>query len=344
MNRSIRSVALIALCGVIGSLTPRAQAADPSDVISQVQPRVVKLFGAGGIRNLNSYGTGFLISPKGHILTVWSHLLDADVVHVVLSDGRRFVAKVVGGEPNLDMAVVKIDEMELHGDELPFFDLKAAATAGPGTRILALSNIFKVAAGDEPVSVIHGVISAKTNLSARRGRFEVPYHGPVYLLDAITNNPGSAGGVLVTTDGRLLGMLGRELKNTDTQTWLNYVMPISELKQSAEGVLAGKARPPKKTEDLPPEGIYVPLDFGIVLVPDVVARTPAYVDSVIPNSPAAKAGLKPDDLIVLVNGELAQSIRVLQKELDKVRTQDDLKLVIRRKDALINVEWRVEPI
>ena len=335
----MRIVFLIALCGwFIGSSV--ALAADRSDVITEIQPCVVKLFGAGGIRNLHGYGSGFLISPRGHILTVWSHLLDADAVHVVLSNGKRHLAKVVGGDVELDMAVLKIESTEL-AEDLPCFDLATAVTAGPGTRVLAFGNMFKVAAGDEPLSVVHGVISAQTQLSARRGRYEVPYHGPVYLIDSITNNPGSAGGVLVNREGRLLGMVGRELKNTDTQTWLNYVMPISELKTAAEAVMAGNKRPPKKTDDVPPEGLYLPLDFGMVLVPDVVARTPAYVDSVLPDSPAAAAGVKPDDLIVLVNGELAQSITVLLKEFGKLRAEDDLKLVIRRKDGLINLQWPV---
>ena len=73
--------------------------------------------------------------------------------------------------------------------------------------------MFKVATGDEQVSVLHGVIAARTKLTARRGNYETPYNGPVYVVDAITNNPGSGGGVLTTADGVLLGMIGKELRN-----------------------------------------------------------------------------------------------------------------------------------
>ena len=60
--------------------------------------------------------------------------------------------------------------------------------------MLALSNLFGVATGNEPASVQHGTVSVVTRLDARRGMFETPYHGPVYVLDLVTNNPGAAGG------------------------------------------------------------------------------------------------------------------------------------------------------
>ncbi len=203
-------------------------AADQSTIESAVQPKVVKLFGAGGISGLQSYGTGFVISPNGHIATVLSHLLDGDAVSVVLANGKRYPGKVVAAEPKLDLALLKIE-----ADNLEFFDLSQTAAGGPGTRIYAFSNMFKVATGDEPLSVQHGVISARTKLAARRGRFASNYAGPVYIVDAITNNPGAAGGVLTSRDGKLLGMLGRELRDAQSQVWVNYVVPIGELAPTA---------------------------------------------------------------------------------------------------------------
>jgi serine protease Do len=61
-------------------------------VVKQVQPRMVKIYGAGGPRGLEAYQSGFLISSDGHILTVWSYVLDADLITAVLDDGRRFTA------------------------------------------------------------------------------------------------------------------------------------------------------------------------------------------------------------------------------------------------------------
>ena len=66
--------------------------------------------------------------------------------------------------------------------------------AEAGTRVLAFSNLFGVATGDEPASVQHGIVAVKTRLEPAAASFETPYHGPVYVLDAMTNNPGAAGG------------------------------------------------------------------------------------------------------------------------------------------------------
>lgn len=314
-------------------------AAEPAEKsIDQVSRRVVKIFGAGGIRGLYAYSTGFLVSPRGHLVTVWSHVLDDQSVTVVLNDGRKFEGKILGAEPQLDLAVLKID-----GDDLPCFDLDEATAAAVGTRVLAYSNMFKVATGDEQVSVLHGVIAARTKLSARRGNYETPYNGPVYVVDAITNNPGSGGGVLTTGDGVLLGMIGKELRNTQTNTWINYAIPISELKTVIGEIISGKfvARSERSEESSNPRR-YAPVDFGLVMVPDVLFRTPAFIDRVLAGSPAAVADIRPNDLVLFVNDELIQSCRLFKDELGRLEAGDTLKLVVRRGNTLIPVEFSVE--
>jgi serine protease Do len=319
------------------STATRAQSS--RDSIASVSPKVVKIFGAGGGQKLHSYGSGFLVSSTGYIVTVWSHILDGEIVAVVLHDGRRFEGKIVGAEPPLDMAVLKIE-----AEGLPYFDLEQSVSVGPGTRVLAFSNVFKVATGDEQVTVMHGVIAAKTSLAARRGIFESPYNGLIYVVDAITNNSGAAGGVLTTWDGRLLGMLGKELRNSQTNTWLNYVMPISELKTTVEEIVSGRfSRTKKDEEDESPEKLsrrrrYEALDFGIVTVPDVLTRTPAYIDRILPGSEAEKVGLLPNDLILFVGEDLIQSCRMFTGELDRLEANDPLKLIVRRGDVLVSVE------
>ena len=263
--------------------------------------------------------------------------MDGDTANVVLWDGRRYEATVLGAEPQLDLAVIKID-----AENLPYFDLQETAAVPPGARVLGFSNMFKVAVGDEQVSVLHGVIAAKTTLVTRRGVFEAPYHGPVYVVDAITNNPGSGGGVLTTWDGRLVGMIGKELRNAQTNTWVNYVIPITELKQAIEEIVSGKFTPRRTTDgdDLAenaPER-YRATDFGLVMLPDVVYRTPAFIDRVVSDSPAAQAGLKPDDLVLFVDDQLIQSVRMLKEEFGRLESGGTLRLVVRRGDQLLTVE------
>ena len=186
-----------------------------------------------------------LISAKGHVLTVWSYVLDADEVTVVLDDGRRFTAQHVAADPLTEIAVLKFDPGD---DEVPHFDLSAAATAEPGARVLAFSNLFGIAAGDEPVSMLHGVVSAVAPLEARRGAFATNYRGDVYVVDAAANNPGAAGGALTDSQGRLLGMLGKELRSNLTGTWLNYALPVAAFAPTVDDILAGRFTPAELTE------------------------------------------------------------------------------------------------
>lgn len=325
------------LLALMFTVPQTAPAQSSVETIDAVAPKVVKIFGAGGLRGLVAYSTGFLVSPEGHIATVWSHVLDADAVTVVLDDGRRFQGKVLGAEPSLDLAVLKIE-----AEGLPYFDLEAAAAADPGTRVLAFGNMFKVATGDERVSVMHGVVSGMTKLSARRGAFEVPYQGPVYIVDAVVNNPGGGGGVVTTWDGRLLAMIGKELRNSESNTWVNYSMPIAELKPTIEDIITGRVRSSSQGEEPSTNpNRYDPLDFGIVLVPDLLNRTPAYIDHVLPGSPAAEAGLQPDDLVLFIGESLVQSVRMLDNAFGRLEGGDLLRLVVRRGDRLITAEFPV---
>jgi serine protease Do len=300
------------------------------DAIDQVQPKIVKLYGAGGLHGLEAYQSGMLISSEGHILTAFSHVLDTDYVTAVLADGRKFDAKLLGADPRLEVAVLKIDAAGVS-----YFDLGKAAKLDAGALVLAFSNIFGVAQGNEPASVQKGTISVVTRLDARRGAFETPYRGPIYVLDVTTNNPGAAGGALVTRAGELAGMLGKELRNGLNNTWLNYALPIAELRQSVDEIRAGKfvahepdtGRKPQRSLDLPSR--------GVLLIPDVLERTPPYVDHVRPGSAAEKAGMRPDDLIVLLGDRLVPSCKALASDLEYIDYEDGIKLTVLRGQELI---------
>ncbi|MEX0818382.1 MAG: S1C family serine protease [Pirellulaceae bacterium] len=309
-----------------------------ASTIESVQPKMVKIYGAGGIRGLEPYQSGFLISAEGHILTAWSYVLDTETITIVLDDGRRFGAEVLGADPRIEIAVLKID-----ATELPFFELNEAVDLNAGSRVLAFSNVFSVAAGNESVSVLHGSVAASTKLAARRGAYATPYRGSAYLLDAMTNNPGAAGGALTDRRGQLAGLLGKELRNSLDNTWLNYAIPIFEIRSSVDEILAGNSRPISTEPDRRRPIESVTLDsLGIVLVPNVVAKTPPYVDRVRSGTPAAEAGVLPDDLILFVNDRLVNSSKVLRDELLYLDRIDEVRLVIQRQQQLIEVSLFAE--
>jgi serine protease Do len=300
--------------------------AETAGTLDQVQAKIVKIYGAGGYHGLEAYQSGMLISPQGHILTAYSYVLDTDYITAYLADGRKFEAKLLGADPRLEAAVLKIN-----AEDLPYFDLERPAKAEAGSKVLALSNLFNIAEGDEPASVQHGIVSAIAKLEARRGAFETPYRGPVYVLDAKTNNPGSAGGALVNRRGELLAMLGKELRNSMNNTWLNYAVPIEELRGSVEAIRNGKFIAQRESGLNPKLPHSLTLEaLGIVLVPDVLERTPPYVEQVRPGSPAEKAGLRSDDLIVLLGDRLVQSCKLLRADLEYVDAFDSVKITVLR--------------
>jgi serine protease Do len=281
---------------------------------------------------LESYQSGLLISPEGHVLTVWSYVLDSEEVSVVLDDGRRFTARYLASDPLSEIAVLQFDPGD---DKVPYFDLSAAITADPGDRVLAFSNLFGIAAGDEAVSVLHGVVSAIAPLDARRGAFATNFRGEVYVVDAAANNPGAAGGALTDSQGRLLGMLGKELRSSVTGTWLNYAMPVAAFAPTVEDMLAGRFTPPQLTELDRPDNPLTFAALGVVLVPDVVTRTPPYVDRVIPNSPAARAGLRPDDLLVTINAQVAASCRDAINVVERLESDAEVRVGLLRESEFL---------
>ncbi|MCS7021010.1 MAG: S1C family serine protease [Gemmataceae bacterium] len=359
----------VVLLGVGGVLS--ASAADPfHEVAEKANRKLVKIFGAGGFSRLNNFGTGIIVSPEGHILTVASQLLDTPDLVVHLYDGQRLRAQVLVIEPELDAALLKIRVEgkrpdEPAGLELDYFDIEAAAQrprAEVGDWVLALSNTFEIALRDEPLSLQRGVVMAYTKMAGRRGIFEFPYTGEVYIVDAITNNPGAAGGALLDRKGNLLGIIGRELRNTLSDTWMNYAIPVQaavEIKvrepvKDKEGRVSeqertvhislvefvkkgvrGEYKPVSRPQTVVGEGGW----HGIIFVPNVLERTPAYVEDVVPGSPAAKAGLRPDDLISFVDGEPIVSIKAFQDWIRKnTRPGMTIRLEVRRGEALQTVE------
>ena len=342
---------LFAMACTVAAFTAVALAQQPfTPVSADVNKRLVKLFGAGGFKGLPHYGTGILVSEKGHILTCNNHILSTTDLRVHLYDGRFYQARILAREPELDLALVRI---EGDVDFLPHYDIAKAAAqplAQPGDWILALSNQFNIAVRDEPMTVQRGVIAAYAELRGRRGVFEAPYTGEAYFLDAIANNPGAAGGAVVNRKGELLGVIGRELKNTLTDTWINYAVPVQakveiqredkltkmDVATFVKEAMAGSYKPSEKRAKLDRGGFH-----GIVLVPNAVGVTPPYVEEVLPDSPAAKAGLRPDDLIVYIDGELVTSIKNFREIMKQSGPGMEVKLDVQRANRLVSVKMKL---
>jgi serine protease Do len=322
----------------------------------EVNQKMVKLFGIGGFKGLPSYGTGILVSAEGHILTVNNHILINPGILVHLYDGRQYQAKVLFREPAMDVALLKIDEKV---DFLPHYKFELEAVrpmAENGDWTLAFSNQFKIAMRDEPMSVQRGGIAAVADMRGRRGVFDAPYGGDVYYLDGVACNPGAAGGALTDRKGHLLGILGRELKDNRIDTWINYAVPIqAAVDLQREDKKSGKTSIVKVSMamfvDEAMKGDYkqsttvVRVDkggyHGIILVHNAVSSTPPYIEEVVADSPAAKANLQPDDLILYVEGFSVPTIKVFRETMKQYAPGDDVSVQVQRGNRLESVKLKL---
>jgi serine protease Do len=340
---AVRLWALLWLPCVLGPPAAAAEriAASPQETIRSAARKIVKIHGAGGLRGLESYQTGVLVSPEGHVVTMMSTVLDSDELDCVLDDGRRYRATLLGVDPRREVAVLAIE-----AEELPAFVLRSggAERVPAGTRIFALSNLFGVAVGDVRVRAQHGVVSAVVPLEARRGAYEVPYRGDVYILDCTTNNPGSAGGAVVDWRGRLVGMLGKELRSSGSGTWLNYALPIDEVATAYAEIVSGAAPAPGVASAAVRAGVgFDTMALGVVLVPDLIDRTPPFVESVVAGSPAARAGLRADDLVIAVGGRTVASRAAFQQAVGDLAEGDPVRLSVVRAGAIVECDLGPRP-
>jgi serine protease Do len=350
-----RTSLYFSLCAFSLSLAAEARAQQSFRNLTEgVNKKLVKVYGAGSYKRLAGYGTGIVVSPKGYILTVNNTLLDSRDLRVHLWDGRKYHAKIVVKEPALDVALIKIESTV---DGLPYFDMARECKrplAEAGDWVLAFSNQFKIANREEPMSVQRGTVAAYSKLNSRSGAFTAPYRGDVYFIDAITNNPGAAGGVITNRKGELLGILGRELRNRLSDTYINYAVPIlakTEITRDKKKVtvdiaefvklgMEGKYVPGTAPEKRKGPGVYT----GIVLVPNVVERTPPYIEEIDPRSPAAKAGLRVDDLIVYMDGQLMSTIKVFEDQLSNYQPGDEVELQVERKGELVGIKLKLAKV
>jgi len=155
----------------------------------------------------------------------------------------------------------------------------------------------------------------------------------------MTNNPGAAGGALTDRRGQLVGILGKELRNSLTNTWLNFAVPADEMSVAVSDILAGKIRPRSSDADLQRVADPMTLDLlGIVLVPDVLQKTPPFIDAIRPGSIAEKEGLAADDLILFLDTAMVASCKALTDELGFIDKDSPVRVTIMRGQELIEVE------
>lgn len=327
--------AVVAFDGPLPTTQPSATERSATPLIDQLSRRVVRLYGAA-IGREPGYASGVLVSPDGLVVTAMSLLIESPNVFAVTGDGRRFRATVTRRDTDRQLALLQLEPEDPASETMRFdcFHLGGDSSLDLGDTVFAAANPFRIAEGPEAVSITRGIFSGRRPLFARRGTQPFPYRGEALLIDAITNNPGSPGGALVDREGRLVGVLGRRVRSTLTNTNVNYATPVEIVAECIAEAQSGVDDASPTPDAKPYHGIKL-FDLGY-------NRKLVYVETVRPNSPASKAGLRPDDLIMSLNGQPIAGASQFTREIDQLRPGDTVTLGVKRGDRLESVEFTLE--
>ena len=230
-------------------------------------------------------GSGVIISADGYIATN-NHVVDgATQLTVTLEDGRELSAKVVGRDPLTDIAVVKVD-----AKDLPAVTFADSSQLEVGDRVLAIGNPFGI--GE---TVTSGIVSAK---GRRVGILSDVQGFENFIQTDAAINPGNSGGALVDIDGRLIGINTAILSRSGGFQGVGLAVPANLVSSVAES-LAKSGKVVRGYLGVSVQDISPALADSFKLS----SRAGALVAQVVPDSPAAKAGVKEGDVITGFNGE-----------------------------------------
>lgn len=326
---------LAASFGVVAPSAP-AVAGEFDTVIEAAQQRVVKLYGAQ-FGKQQGYGSGVIVAADGWIVTTLNSLLESPSLRAVLPDGRRFPATIAARDPERQLALLRIE-----ASDLPFFELTSSADMMPGDWLIAAANPFKVAEGPEPVSVAVGVLSGRAELAARRKAQDFPYSGPVLLTDIVVATPGSAGGALVDARGRLVGVIGKLVESTRTNTLANYGLPVEEVAAFVQRARSGdsaSADSGTRAAASQPAAARL-LDLGLRLF-DLGSRTqPPYVERVRGGSAAERSGVRAGDLILSIAGSEVRTCSDVRTLVERQAAVGAMALTVKRGDEVKTIDLK----
>jgi serine protease Do len=253
-------------------------------------------------------GSGFVVSSDGHILTNNHVIKDAEEINVKLEDGREFQAKVIGSDPDSEVAVIKID-----ANNLPILNLANSDTLEVGEWVIAIGNPFGLSH-----TVTAGIVSAKG-----RGGFRLAKYEDFIQTDAAIN-PGNSGGPLINLDGEAVG-INTAIIGPGGNIGIGFAIPINMAKfiydQLIEGGKIVRGALGIYIRDLDPdlaESLDLEITKGVVII------------EVIKDSAAEKAGMRRYDVIVEFNGEKTEKVNGFRNRVAMLKPGTKVKITVLR--------------
>ncbi|MBY4726900.1 MULTISPECIES: Do family serine endopeptidase [Burkholderia] len=255
-------------------------------------------------------GSGVIVSPEGYILTN-QHVVDgADQIEVALADSRTATAKVIGSDPETDLAVLKINMTNL-----PTITLGRSDQSRVGDVVLAIGNPFGVGQ-----TVTMGIISALGRNHLGINTFEnfIQTDAPI--------NPGNSGGALVDVNGNLLGINTAIYSRSGGSLGIGFAIPVSTARTVLESIITTgsvtRGWIGVEPQDVTPE---IAESFGLT------QKSGAIVAGVLQGGPADKAGIKPGDILISVNGDEITDTTKLLNTVAQIKPGTATKVHVVRK-------------
>jgi Do/DeqQ family serine protease len=262
-------------------------------------------------------GSGVIVSTEGYILTN-NHVVEgADEIEVTLNDSRHVRAKVVGTDPDTDLAVLKIEL-----DSLPVIVLGNSDNLQVGDHVLAIGNPFGVGQ-----TVTSGIVSALGRNQLGINTFEN------FIQTDAAINPGNSGGALIDVNGNLEGINTAIYSRSGGSLGIGFAIPVSTAKQVLEGIVKDgqvtRGWIGVEPNDLTPE---LAQTFG------VKAKSGAIITGVLQAGPAAKAGIRPGDVITGVGDRKIDNVQELLTAVAGLKPGTAERFALQRGGDRVEVE------
>lgn len=257
-------------------------------------------------------GSGVILTRDGFIVTNNHVIENADEIKVILNDKRSFDAKLVGRDPNTDVALLKIN-----ANDLPFLPFGNSDELKVGQWVLAIGNPFNLTS-----TVTAGIVSAKArNINIIQDNFAIES----FIQTDAAVNPGNSGGALVNLNGELIGINTAIASRTGSYSGYSFAIPSSIAKKIVSDIIefgeVQRAVLGVRSNELNSEAAQ---KYGIKDIKGVL------IEGVYEGSAAEEAGIKKGDVILDVNGVLVNSPSQLQEQIGKYRPNQKIDITINR--------------
>jgi len=264
---------------VVNVYTTQAKRRDGGD-----DPLIQRFFGDAPAERALSLGSGVIATPDGYILTNNHVVQSADEISVALSDGRRLAARLVGADPETDLALLRVDARHL-----PAVTFGHAESLKVGDVVLAIGNPFDVGQ-----TVTMGIVSALGRNNLGINRFEN------FIQTDAAINRGNSGGALIDVQGRLVGInsaIFSPNSRSGSSVGIGFAIPTTMINEVLRQLIA-QGRVSRGYFGIEPEDITPDLAdaLGLSRKQGVVVR------GVARSAPAGRAGMEPGDVLLAING------------------------------------------